>query len=363
MSKKVAFLVSGINAGGTENYLLRFIQYYKKHLNVTVYCKSGKLGELETEFRDAQAKLLPYKLGYFDVLKYLELKKEFKREKYEAICDLTGSFGALPLLMAKKAGISKRVGFFRNSKEKFKKSFLKTAYNDFLTNLLPKVSTKVLSNSKTALNYFYQNTWQETNKFGVVYNGIDAKKFTDVTGNLFEELSIPTNAFVVGHVGRFNEQKNHKTIIEVALQLCKQNKDIYFVLCGKNVDVTYQDIINKNKLEDQIKLLGVRRDINKVLNTLSCFYFPSLIEGQPNALIEALVMKLPFVASNINPILETIPTEYHKQLIAPNDVVLAKEKILEIKNTPKLRAELDISTWAINYFDPKKWFELVYKEL
>ena len=363
MKKKVAFLVAGINAGGTENYLLRFLEYYKNKIDATVYCKSGKLGELESEFREIGVKLVPFHLGYFNLLEYYKFKKKIEKEKYDAVCDLTGSFGALPLLFAKKAGIPKRVAFYRNSKEKYKNTYLKSKYSDFLIYLLPKVSTKILSNSRTALNYFYGNLWINKTKFDVVYNGIDALSFIDEKKNLRNEFSIAENSFVVGHVGRLNDQKNHQTILKVAIELCKTYKDIYFVLCGKNVDKEYQSLVDDNKLSDKIKLLGVRRDVNKVLNTLDCFYFPSVIEGQPNALIEALVMGIPFVASEIEPIKETIPKEYHNLLIPPLDVKLAKSKILEIKNNSEIKNKINLSEWAIEFYNPAKLFHLVYREL
>lgn len=365
MSKKVAFLLAGVNAGGTENYLLRFIQYYRNEIDVTVYCKSGKLGELENEFLDAGVTLIPISIGYFNVKQFLRLQREFKYHQYEAVCDLTGSFGAIPLLMAKRVGIVKRIGFFRNSREKFTPSFLKLKYNRFITKLLPKVATKILSNSETALNYFYVNQWQNDSRFKVIYNGLDADKFLskEMHLNLRSEFNIPQNAFVVGHVGRLNDQKNHPTLIKVALELVKKHQDVYFLFCGKNVGEQYQNQIKDEVGAERILFLGVRRDVNRILQSLDCFYFPSLIEGQPNALIEALMAGVAFVASNIEPIKETVPEAYHNQLVDPMDGSKAIEKIEEIKNHPERKQELNLSKWAIDYYDPKKWFNMFYKEL
>lgn len=361
--KKIAFFVAGVNAGGTENYLLRFIKYYQNGLDATVYCKSGKLGELEQEFIDAGATLIPFYLGYFNYKNYCALQKEFKKEKYDAVCDLTGSFGAFPLLMAKKAGIIKRIAFFRNSREKFQRTFLKVLYNNIITRMLPKVATSILSNSNNALNYFYGHKWESNDQFEVIYNGIDSKNFLTNFNNLRDELNIPTSAFVVGHVGRLNEQKNHSTMINVALALTKEDQNIYFVFCGKNVGEKYNDLILSEGLSDRILFLGVRRDINRVLKTLNCFYFPSFIEGQPNALIEALMVGLPFVASDIEPIKETVPDKFFGQLIHPLDEQGAKNRITEIKNNPEKISELNLSEWAIDYYNPAKWFQLFYNKL
>lgn len=362
--KKVAFLIAGVNAGGTENYLLRFIKYYHKEIEATVYCKSGKLGELEDEFINAGAHLVPFYLGYFNYGRFSRLRKEFENKKFDSVCDLTGSFGAFPLMVAKSAGIENRISFFRNSGEKFQKSAIKSLYHYIITKLLPHVSTSVLSNSKAALNHFYKGEdWSLNNKFQVVYNGIDSRSFIENNLDLRDELGLKKDSFVVGHVGRYNEQKNHDTIVKVAINLCKEDKDIYFILCGKNVQEAYYQKIVEHGLGKQILFLGVRRDINKVLRTMNCFYFPSTIEGQPNALIEALMVGLPFVCSNIEPIKETIPKEFYGQLIPPFDYEQARLKILDIKNDSKKRDSLNLSNWAINYYDPAKWFQMVYDKL
>ena len=362
--KKIAFLVAGVNAGGTENYLLRVIKYYQKEIEATVYCKSGKLGEMENEFCEVGARLKPFYLGYFNYARYQALKNEFKQERYDAVCDLTGSFGAFPLLMAKKAGVKKRIAFFRNAGEKFQKTFLKTQYHQFIKKLLPKVSTSVLSNSKTAFNYFYKGVdWHTDSKFQVIYNGIEPGTFIKDDSNLRRELDLDADAFVVGHVGRYNEQKNHDTIIKVAIDLCKTYPDICFVLCGKNVAQAYAARIEKEGLSKQILFLGVRRDIDRVLRTMDCFYFPSTIEGQPNALIEALIVGLPFVCSDIDPIKETVPEAYHCQLIPAFDTEQAKEKILKIKDNQNIKTELNLSKWAKDYYNPEKWFQLFYNTL
>lgn len=361
--KKVAFIVQGLNAGGTENYLLRFLRYYQEDIEATVYCKSGILGELENEFREIHAQLIPFHLGYISLIEHINLKKEFQIKKYDSVCDLTGSFGALPLLMAKWSGIEKRVSFFRSSKERFQKNFLKTKYNQLTTSILPKISTKILSNSIAALNYFYGSKWNDNHIFETVYNGVDSTKFLEEKSNLFSELDIPRKAFVIGHVGRYNKEKNHDTAIKVAIELCLEYDDIFFIFCGKNVKEVYAKTIKEKRLSNKIKFLGVRRDVNKVLNTLNCFYFPSIVEGQPNALIEALIVGLPFVASNIDSIKETVPMNFYGQLIPPMEVKLAKKKIIDIKHNIISRKNFDLSQWAIDSYNPEKCFSRFYENL
>src|SRR5690606_36870749 len=171
------------------------------------------------------------------------------------------------------------------------------------------------------------------------------------------EFNIPDKAFVIGNVGRFNEQKNHKTAIQVAITLCEENEDIYFIFCGKGVDEEYNSLIKERNLKHRIILTGMRRDIISVLNTMDCFYFPSILEGQPNALIEAMVAGVPFVSSDNEPVKETVPEDLHRYLVPPLVQELAKSMILKIKTDTNYRNMFLIQDWPIHNFNSEVQFK------
>ncbi len=363
--KKVIFFVTGLDSGGLENYLLRFLEFKANEIdNIIVFCKGGKAGQLEDKYRAiSNVSLCFKKISYFNPKDYWFLYRFLVKNKLFAVCDFTGNFAGLILLSAKWAGVPKRIAFYRGSDNHFKESIYRLLYNQIVKKLIFKYATNILSNSKAAFNFFFPKQWKVDTRFEVIYNGIDANSFISSKESLHEELNIPSDAFVVGHVGRYNEAKNHKTIIEVAVQLCKQDSNNFFLFCGKDTDVFLSERVQREGLEKQIKLLGLRSDVYKVLNTLDCFYFPSLSEGQPNALIEALVVGLPFVASNIGPIKETIPDIYHTQLIDPIDIKIALEKIENIKKNEDFAKSLNISEWAIKTYDPEILFNNFLKKL
>lgn len=73
-------------------------------------------------------------------------------------------------------------------------------------------------------------------------------------------------------------------------------------------------------MNNRIFLFENRRDIPVFLNTMNVYFFPSITEGQPNALIEAMLMGLPFTASDIDPIKETVGKQDKYTLLSPNDI-------------------------------------------
>ncbi|SFU68322.1 Glycosyltransferase involved in cell wall bisynthesis [Porphyromonadaceae bacterium KHP3R9] len=361
----IAFFVSGLDSGGLENYLLRFLQYkHKSFSNIYVYCKSGRGGQLEPQFLELyNVQIIKKYIGYFDIKALKQLKQIIEQNEIDIICDFTGNFAGLILRTARKAGVKKRVSFYRGATDHFKRDPLRRLYNKWVNHLTFKNATDILSNSKAAFNYFYPNNWKTDNRFEVIYNGIDATKFTSEQYDLRSEFNIPSDAFVVGHTGRFNEAKNHKTILLVAERLIEENGDIYFIMCGNGVKINLETHIKKMNLQNRILVFENRNDIPKFLNTMDCYFFPSITEGQPNALIEAMVMGVPAVASDIEPIKESIPKEKHEFLLDPLDINGFIEIIRKIYLSKDFAQKLIYKEWAINNFNYTEKFEQFYQRL
>ncbi|WP_242927536.1 glycosyltransferase [Pontibacter vulgaris] len=366
--KKFAFFVTALDAGGIENYLLRFLRFTGGEYQAYVICKGGRIGELKQQYaalENVNVIILP--VGFYNILSWKTLYLFFKREQFDAVCDFTGNFAGLTLLIARVAAVKNRIVFYRGSQNHFKETTLRLIYNKLMNWLVIKSATKILSNSKSALHFFFPSLYNfEKHKFKVIYNGIDASSFIlSVDKSIIrEEIGIPKKAFVVGHTGRVNSAKNHSTILQVAEKVCNENNNIYFILCGKNTE----RLINKNVASDSILrhrvlLLGYRADINRVLKSFDIFFFPSITEGQPNSLIEALITGLPIIASNIEPIKETVPEELHRQLLDTNDVEGYSRQILEAYHLSSNSTIDNLSAWAINKYNPNKLFNEFLDEL
>ncbi|MBD1423773.1 glycosyltransferase [Sphingobacterium chuzhouense] len=364
--KNIIFFVTGLDSGGLENYLLRFLQIkgggFKR---IVVYCKGGKGGQLETAFKQIpNLEVKINSLGFYNLLKYIQLLRYLKGENFDTVCDFTGNFSGAVLAISKFANIEKRIAFYRSSSDRFKGSFFKNMYNKFVRRLVLIYSTSILSNSKTALNNYFSGIWRDDKRFLVVYNGIDLLSFSYGSKSLREEFKIPTRAFVVGHTGRFNEAKNHNTIIKVAEKLLTSNPDIYFIMCGNGVRDNLQNIVQEKRWSERIFLFNNRSDIASFLLTMDCYFFPSITEGQPNSLIEAMIMGTPFVASNIDPIKETVPGFLEKEyLVSPEDVDSAVSKILKIRDNREGYDKVLVQEWAIEQYNANTQFDLFYSQL
>lgn len=362
--KKTIFIVTSLDSGGIENYLLRFLRYFENKIEPIVICRGNHFGELEEEYlKINHIKLVKVDLTKFSIKSYNELYLYFKKNNEFTLVDFTGVYAGILFLLANLAGLKKRILFFRGSSHDFEPTFLKVLFVNFLKELGKINATKILSNSKAALNFYFPKRDISNNKYKVIYNGIDVEKMN------FEkykkvDFGIPINSFVIGHTGRYDRAKNQQTIVKIAEKICTKYPDIYFVLCGKNTDVFLKKQIEENiVLKEKVKLLGYRNDVSNILTLFDLYVFPSITEGQPNALIEAMVAKLPIVASNIDPILETTPSFFHPELIDPFDVDSFVNRIEEYYLSESKRASTNFSEWAINQFSPSKLFSEFYSEL
>lgn len=363
---KIAFFVTSLDSGGIENYLLRFLKHYDNKLQAVIVCKGGFLGELENEYRKLEnVKIYAVNVGYFNVLGLKKIYSILKSENIDAVCDFTGNFAGLIMLASKIAKIKKRVVFYRGSTNHFKEDFLRLAYSSFVKKLSVLFSTQILSNSKSALYFFFGKKAGNDKKYAVVYNGINIEDFNKTYSNIVRRIDfgIPENAFVIGHTGRFDKAKNHETIIKTAKVLCEKYNDIYFILSGKNTESELKQMVSDFDLNDKIKLLGFREDVSQILKLLDIFLFPSVTEGQPNALIEAMVANLPVVTSNIEPIIETVPDYFKEKLISPFDYKKYAEIIEMMYLDRDYMNGFRCKDWVMQKYNHEKQFEIFFNYL
>ncbi len=141
-------------------------------------------------------------------------------------------------------------------------------------------------------------------KGGSVYRihgvGVDLERFRkkeEIKAEKRCELGIPEGSFHIVTAAELNVNKNQKVIIEAIAALNK--KDIYYSICGKGQNAEkLQEVIREKNLEEQVKLLGFRTDMDEILQTADCFAFPSIREGLGIAAVEALGTEIPLIVAD-----------------------------------------------------------------
>lgn len=160
-------------------------------------------------------------------------------------------------------------------------------------------ATHMFACSTAASKWLYKN---RAERAILLKNGIECEKFQfslEIREQIRTELQLNENTLVLGHVGRFNHQKNHSFLIDIFQEVNKMIPNSQLILAGDGPLLpTIKKKILELNLEGNVKLLGVRDDIHQLLQAFDIFVFPSLHEGLPVTLIEAQCAGLPCIISN-----------------------------------------------------------------
>lgn len=135
----------------------------------------------------------------------------------------------------------------------------------------------------------------------VIHNGLDLDVFSFDSGKreLIRKSLGWENRKVIGHIGRFNEQKNHSFIIDVFADIHVQDPQTLLVLVGKGeLEEEIRQRVNEMGLSESVLFLGIRDDVHILYQGMDMFFFPSLFEGLPVVLVEAQASGLPCLISD-----------------------------------------------------------------
>jgi len=153
----------------------------------------------------------------------------------------------------------------------------------------------------------------------VINNGIDISRFRNVKESresIRLSLGIPEKAFVIGHVGRFSEVKNHNLIVEIFRKVKEKQENAFLLLVGDGeLKAEIERKIKEAGLDSSSLILSNRTDIPRILKAMDVFLFPSKFEGLGIALVEAQAAGLRCVVSKKVP-----NSAYVSDLVIPIDL-------------------------------------------
>lgn len=143
-------------------------------------------------------------------------------------------------------------------------------------------------------------------KMVVIPNGYDLDTFrpdSSARRAIREELKIPESAPVIGLVGRFDPQKDHRTFLKAASLLHREKREVRFILCGEDIvpqNKTLMEWVNEANLGDRCHILGRRDDIPKLMAAFDVAALSSSFgEAFPNVVSEAMSCEVPCVVTDV----------------------------------------------------------------
>lgn len=173
--------------------------------------------------------------------------------------------------------------------------------------------------------------------------GIDLDKFQKkepTRQEIRNKLGIPESKIILMSVGELTKRKNHMVMIEALARL--KEYDILYVICGDGpLKAQLRAKAEELGVRDRLKLLGFRKDIAELHKAADIFVFPSLQEGLPVALMEAMASGLPIVASKIRGNEDLISNNQGGYLVNPTDSEQVAKAIEKMIQNPKKREKME----------------------
>lgn len=301
--KRLLCLLSSMNAGGAETFLMkvyRNIDREKYQMDFCINVKEKCFYEDEILAMGGKIYRIPSKSENLKEFKK-QLTEIIKTHGYDHVLRVTSSaMGFMDLKVAKKAGAKVCCARSSNAsdgdslKSKVMHRVGRALYNRY-------VDVKVAP-SDLAARYTFTDKAYENGKVNIVHNGVDLGIFRyhpEERTRIRAELGIDDNTKVVGHVGRFDEQKNHTFLIDIFAKMLESEKDLKLLLVGKG---KLQDQVREKAeqlgISESVIFAGVRSDVPHLLSAMDVFVFPSFYEGMPNTVIEAQATGLPCIIAD-----------------------------------------------------------------
>lgn len=307
MNPKIKIIQVGFSFqhGGIESFALSYDPYINDdnvqvdYINVFPQAKNIRLFQ-ELDSKRKVIELPDYRKKPFAYIK--KFYKLQKKNKYDILhYNMNSASYLIPLIAAKIAGVPIRIAHAHNSSSD--KGLLKEIVHNLNRRFIPLFANFFFSCSDLAGKWFYSSKIIQSKRYFRINNAIEMQKFMfdqnirDIKRN---EIAVNKDTVIIGHIGRFEAQKNHRFLIEIFVEYLAKNSNSLLLLIGSGV--MFKDIKDYvshiDNLKNKVLFLGQISNVNEYLNAMDIFLLPSLYEGFPYVGIEAQVNGLPCIFSS-----------------------------------------------------------------
>lgn len=298
--KRILFISQHLNRAGTEAFMMnvfRNIDHSRFAVDFLVY--NNKDTDYSREVEAAGNKVWRVTSRRESPLKwYKELYSFFKAHAGEYVAihyNGNGLTAIAPIILAWFFKVPIRITHSHNSSSA---GLHNRMFHILQRGISKRLTTHHFACSSMAAKWFYGNS-----PAVIIRNGIDTQQFAFnpvAREDTRQQLQIQPSTTVIGHVGRFQSEKNHTFLLDIFAQYLKLNADALLLLVGNGplMDDMRQKALQLG-INEKVRFLGERSDVPHLLQAMDLFMMPSTFEGQPFVLIEAQCSGLPCLISDV----------------------------------------------------------------
>lgn len=359
---RILYVNGGImHRGGIESYMMNYYRHIDRtKVQIDFIVHGNEKGVYDDEIEELGGKIYHVPVKSKDYIGNIrKLKLIFKSGKYKIVHSHMDAMSMVVLKIAKQCGIPIRIAHSHNTQH-LTNNKLKFILNEYARKNVSKYATHLFACSEAAGKWLFGKNNIDEGNVEIINNAIEMDKFkfnNDKRIKIRKELNLK-DEFVIGHIGRFDYQKNHIFLLEIFKDTLKYIPNAKLILIGDgHLRSTIEDKIIKLDIKENVIMLGTRPDISDITNAFDIFLLPSLFEGLPVVAIESQANGLPCLFSD--DITKEVDFTKMSYFIPRNEnLKLWSHTILEIYNKSITRFNIDDKLISSKYNIKKEAIKL-----
>ena len=332
---KVLQVIEGFSLGGAEKKLLELADHFDKDRFHTTICSLGLGDEIAREFEKLKNTGIDVvriprrsRLDFTHIFKVANFMRE---QKIDVVMTTLNYADVIGLIAGRLAGVKAAFSWETISSPEW---LYKRRLWPYLFAI--KFCTRVISVSEATRKWLIEKRKVPAEKVEVIPYGVNLEEYnTHVNSNLRKELGLSKDAPIVGMVGRLHPQKGHTYLIQAARIVVEKHRHAHFVLIGDgDLRTSLENEVRAANLWENFSFLGFRSDVSKLVKSFDIFTLPSLYEGLPNVVLEAMASAKPVIATPVDGTKEVVIDGETGLLVAQKDPVSLAQAILKLIEDP-----------------------------
>lgn len=338
--KRVAHVITGLGIGGAETFLLRVIpEFEKRGYKSLVIFLTGE-GEYTEAYEKQDIKVIPIGIhsvldtprGFFQLIKSLRAYSPDLIQTWMYHANLLGGIAGKVLRVPVIWGIQQS-----NLHSSVNKP--RTRHVIRISSVLSRWLPESIIYDSQAARSVHEETGFEQKRGCVVPNGVNEQWFAPEPGRgerIRRDLGISHESIVVGHIARYDVQKDQKTFIKSVKRVRERARDLHVVMAGANIDWSNSgltEVLDEEMDRAWIHLLGPRPDVGDLYAAMDIFCSSSIGESCPNVVLEAMMMGLPCVATDVGDVRQMLGER--GLVVSPSDHGALAELLLNTISLPR----------------------------
>jgi glycosyltransferase involved in cell wall biosynthesis len=337
---RIAYVIKEMEVGGSQTHLSQVLRLLDRaRFDPTLFCLNGRGAQLERvreagvpiltpaaalSFRGlalgariaALARALHH--GHFDIVHNYLLRANL-------VGAVSGRLARVPVVLCSKRGCHERRGW----------ELLSARIGNSLADC-------VTTNAVAVRDFVHDNEGCPREKMVVIPSGIDTERFQPLPPARFKaRLGLSEERTVVGVVTRMRTRKGVEEFIRAMARVRGGHPQAHGVIVGEvSLDEGLQTLVQTLGLESHLTLLGRRTDMPEVYSAFDVFVLPSHDEGMSNAIIEAMAMEKPVVATDVGGTGEVVRHGHSGVLVPPKDPEALAAAISDLVSQPARAGEM-----------------------